>query len=184
MSEPFRTRRYVPVPAAERPHRRRAAARIVVTDGTAVLLFADTDPGIPDSRWWVTPGGGLDPGETEREAAVRELAEETGLQVAASDLLGPVAVREVVHGYSDQVLHQSEAFFVLVTPRFEVDTAGHTEGEQLTLAGHAWHRLDELDALPEPVWPVELARLAALERNPELWPVDLGEIEESTVPVG
>ena len=73
---------------------------------------------------------------------------------------------------------------IVNTPRFEVDTAGHTEGEQLTLAGHAWHRLDELDALPEPVWPVELARLAALERNPELWPVDLGEIEESTVPVG
>ncbi len=182
MSE-FRTRRFVPVPAAQRPHRRRSAARIVVTDGETVLLFADTDPGIPGSRWWVTPGGGLDDGETPRQAAVRELAEETGRVVAADDLLGPVAVREVVHGYSDQVLHQSESFFVLRTPQFEVDTAGHTEGEQVTLSGHAWHRLDALHRLPEPVWPADLPALVALGAASELWPVDLGEVEESTIPV-
>lgn len=183
MNEPFRTRRFVPVPRSERPHRSRSGARILVTDGSHVLLMADTDPGIPGSRWWVTPGGGIDPGESPRQAAVRELAEETGLQVAPEQLLGPVAVRDVTHGYSDQVLHQHEFFFVLPTARFEVDTAGQTAGEQLTMAGHDWHPIAGLEALPEPVWPAGIAQLIASATSSEEWPLDLGEVEESTVPV-
>ncbi len=184
MSEPFRNRRFVPVPAELRPHRSRSGARIVVTDGSHVLLMADTDPGIPGSRWWVTPGGGIDAGETPRQAAVRELAEETGLRVEPEQLLGPVAVRDVVHGYSDQVLHQHEWFFVLATGRFEADPAGLTEGEQQTMLGHAWQPLDRLDALPEPVWPAGIAALIDAAATPQSWPIQLGEMEESTVAVG
>ena len=184
MSEPFRTRRFQAVAPGARPHRSRSAARVIITDGTSVLLLADTDPGLPGTRWWVTPGGGIDPGETPIAAAVREVAEETGLIVAAESLLGPVATRTVVHGYSDQVLSQSEEFYLLrVAETFEPDAAGLTPDELITLDGWAWHRLDGLGAVPEPVWPADLAALAALERAPEAWPVDLGRVEESTLPV-
>lgn len=144
-------------------------------------MFADTDPGIPGSRWWLTPGGGIDPGESEVEAAVRELAEETGLSVAPERLLGPVARRTVVHGFSDQILTQTEAFFVLHHPGFEVDTSGHTADEQITLDGHAWLPLAELDSQPIPVWPDNLARLLEVAKHPGLWPWEVGEIEESTL---
>lgn len=185
MSEPFRSRRFVPVDPGARPRRERRAVRVVVTDGFRVLLFPDSDPGLPGSRWWVTPGGGIDPGETERAAAVRELAEETGLVLTEDDLTGPVLRRTVVHGYSDQVLTQREAFFVLTVPEsFEVDVTGHTPDEQLTLGAAAWHRLDVLSDLPEPVWPAYLADLPALADDPAAWPREVGLEEESTVAVG
>lgn len=183
MSE-FRTRRFVPVPPALRPRRSRHAARVVVTDGSAVLLFADSDPGIPGSRWWVTPGGGIDPGEGVLPAAMRELAEETGLVTDPERLLGPVMTRVVVHGYSDQVLRQHESFFVLRTDRFEVDTSGHTPAERLTVSAWAWVDLRDLGSWPDPVWPADLAEVVALAGQPRRWPVDGGVIEESTVPVG
>jgi len=184
MSEPFRTRRFQAIAPELRPHRSRSAARVIITDGGSVLLLADTDPGLPGTRWWVTPGGGIDPGETALAAAVREVEEETGLVVDAARLLGPVATRIVVHGYSDQVLSQTEAFFVLVVAEtFDPDAAGLTPDEQITLDGWAWHPLDDLASIPEPVWPSDLAALAALGRTPEHWPVDLGWVEESTLPL-
>ncbi|MCA0294604.1 MAG: NUDIX domain-containing protein [Actinobacteria bacterium] len=182
--EPFRTRRFVPVAPELRPRRSREAARVVITDGRVALMLADTDPGLPGTRWWVTPGGGIDPGESPVEAAVREVAEETGLVVRAGDLRGPVAVRTVVHGYSDQVLSQTESFFVLVVDAaFEVQPGGLTPDEQLTLDGCDWLPLHALDGLADPVWPANLAELVALAERPEEWPKQLGEVEESTLPV-
>lgn len=43
---------------------------------TSVLSIKRTDIPI-----WVLPGGGIDPGETPEEAVIREVFEETGLQV-------------------------------------------------------------------------------------------------------
>jgi 8-oxo-dGTP pyrophosphatase MutT (NUDIX family) len=184
VSEPFRTRRFQAIAPELRPHRSRSAARVIITDGRSVLLLADTDPGLPGSRWWVTPGGGIDAGETPLAAAVREVEEETGLVVDPARLLGPVATRTVVHGYSDQVLSQSEAFFVLPVPElFDPDSTGLTPDEKITLDGWAWHPLDGLADVPEPVWPADLAGLVTLGTTPSLWPVDLGRVEESTLPV-
>jgi ADP-ribose pyrophosphatase YjhB (NUDIX family) len=46
----------------------------------------------PSEGMWSVPGGRMEPGETEREAVVRELAEETGLVVRPVRPLGAVRV--------------------------------------------------------------------------------------------
>ena len=92
----------------------------------------------------MTPGGGVDPGETEEQAAIREVAEETGYVLGEEDLIGPIASRHVVHGYSDQVIEQDEAFYLAMVSPFEVDISAHTEEERLTLQSHRWWSHDEL----------------------------------------
>lgn len=180
-------RTFVPVPPEERPRRTRSTVRVLlIDDRDRILLFADSDPGIPGARWWITPGGGIDPGESERVAAVRELEEETGLRVAEVDLLGPTMRRTVVHGYSDVIIDQNDVFYACWVPAFEVSTAGHTEEELLTMAEHRWWTREELAATDEEIWPAVLldlwkdadVRRAAAASDP----ADGGWVEESSVP--
>ncbi len=66
-----------------------AAYALVVRDGAAgpeVLLTRNSHRG-PHPGWWTLPGGGIDHGEEAREALVREVHEETGLDCAAGEVL-------------------------------------------------------------------------------------------------
>lgn len=161
---------------------------LLVDDRDRLLLFLDSDLGLsPVPRWWITPGGGVDPGESDREAAVREIAEETGLVISGDDLVGPVATRHVLHGYSDVVTAQDEVFWLVRTDAFEVDISGHTEVEQLTMTAHRWWSRAELEATSEEFWPRDVLAIwqhaQTLAADPGAAPLDLGVVEESTVPV-
>jgi 8-oxo-dGTP diphosphatase len=46
----------------------------------------------PSAGLWSVPGGRLEPGESELEAVVREVAEETGLAVRPDRVLGAVRI--------------------------------------------------------------------------------------------
>jgi len=66
-------------------HRTTARVLPVNAEGQVLLLFG-CDPARPDSPYWFTIGGVVEPGETLEQAAVRELREETGIEVGPDEL--------------------------------------------------------------------------------------------------
>jgi 8-oxo-dGTP diphosphatase len=61
----------------------------VVTDGRGRLLMIKRGHE-PGAGLWSIPGGRIEPGETDTEALVREMFEETGLVVEVGRLIGRV----------------------------------------------------------------------------------------------
>jgi 8-oxo-dGTP pyrophosphatase MutT (NUDIX family) len=171
------------VAPAQRQRIVRRAVRVLLLDpDERALLFQDSDPNI-GARWWILPGGGIDPGEQELDAVVREIAEETGYVLELAAVQGPLARRRVVHGFSDVIVEQGETFYAARTQAFEVSVAGHTELEQQTLQQHRWWSRRELAGTSEEIWPVRLPEIWDLLATPQRWPLELGEVEESSVPV-
>ncbi len=70
-------------PAAASPggsRRGRRCQGVVVRDGQALLILHREHHG--GRAYWLLPGGGQEPGESEDECIVREMREETGLNIA------------------------------------------------------------------------------------------------------
>lgn len=56
----------------------RWSTRVLVIDQHGRTLLAEFGDDSTGQRWWVPPGGGIEPGETDLDCARRELAEELG----------------------------------------------------------------------------------------------------------
>lgn len=79
----------------------RVTARVLpVSPDGAVLLLEEQDPAVPGARYWSSIGGATDPGESLRDAAVRELHEEAGIVVPADSLVGPVHRGETAYSWN------------------------------------------------------------------------------------
>lgn len=139
----------------------RLSGRVVLLDGRSrVLLLHGRDPGRPqDGGFWFTPGGGLEAGEDVIGCAVRELREETGLDVAAADLTGPIWERRAEFEFMGEWLTSEEYFYglVLTVDDVVVDIAGFTPLERDTVDEYRWWTRAELTGSDERIYPVELA---------------------------
>lgn len=139
----------------------RTAARVVLVDrDDRVLLIHGHDPARPERGWyWFTPGGGLEPGETLAQGAVREVQEETGL-VLPEPALGPVvAESRIEFGFEDLLVRQHNRFFVVRVDAFEVDTSGWEPAEQRAQGEVRWWPRADLATTAETVYPEDLLEI-------------------------
>ena len=145
------------------PGQHRETARILLTNpaGEIFLLLTHFDPEVGLPPRWITPGGGIDEGETPIEAAVRELREETGIlvsQEALGEKLGQITGRwdwgdgVNQHTYTDH-------FFKLQVEEFNLDDSGWTEDERRDVLEYRWWSLTELIETGEQIAPHGLAEL-------------------------
>ena len=135
----------------------RDVSRVVVLDSQgAVLLVRYEDSGTGES-YWVPPGGALEPGEDNRTAAIRELAEETGLHADVGDERWTRRFDLVMR---TETVDQIERFFVVQLD--SVTPAVHNSSSE-DIVEHRWWLLRELEVTQETIYPEDIReRLAVL----------------------
>jgi ADP-ribose pyrophosphatase YjhB (NUDIX family) len=109
----------------------------VVTDEQARILLVKRR----DNDLWALPGGGMDLGESIVDTAVREVKEETGLDVEVTGLIGVYTNPRHVMAYTDGEVRQ----------QFSLCFTTHLIGGQLQVDSEstdiAWTRPQDIESL-------------------------------------
>lgn len=154
-----------PLDADGYPHRE--AARVLLFDDRGrVLLAKGHDEDQPERFWWFTIGGGIEEGEDPRGAAVREVFEETGIQLAPDDLVGPVLYRTAEFDFLAVTARQDEWFFIAQAPSTVLSRDGWTELERSVIDTQAWWDIDEAAAqINGEIYPAQILEYARAWRD-------------------
>ncbi|MEV0430057.1 NUDIX domain-containing protein [Micromonospora sp. NPDC050495] len=141
----------------------RRAVRLVVLDtAERVLLFHTRDPDHPRlGVWWELPGGGLDPGETYLDAALRELREETGIVVGPAEVGAPTWRRRAsfVHRRLRHLQDEVVVPVRLPGPGPDIDETHRLDYEVEDYFGFRWWPVAELVADRPRCYPGRLPEL-------------------------
>jgi 8-oxo-dGTP pyrophosphatase MutT (NUDIX family) len=159
----------------------RDVVRVVMVDADdRVLLLQTRDLGNPMfGTSWELPGGGIEPGETYIEAAVRELREETGIGVEPVWVGQATWRRDVEYTYRGgrRLQHELVTLVRLDKTAPEVRDSQRVDFEREDHFGHRWWAVNEVACSNERFYPRRLPALLRLflaggeiEEPLERWP--------------
>jgi len=118
-----------------------ATSVFVESDDGQILIIRRTDNAL-----WSLPGGGMEPGETVIGCAVREVKEETGIDVEATGLVGIFTNPGHVVAYPDGEVRQGFSICVSARP---VGGVVRTSEESAQVAWASRDELTQHDIHPE-----------------------------------
>lgn len=138
--------------------RQRPSSRLlVISPENRVLLFRFTHKkgALQGQEYWATPGGGVEPGETFEQAAIRELYEEVG--VTAHDV-GPVLAQRLFEMQlpEGEWVIADERFFMVHVDGQHLSDGGWTDQEREVMTQHTWWSRRELQQTSALVFPQDL----------------------------
>ena len=107
----------------------------IIRDEDNRILVAQRSKGAYLEGKWEFPGGKLEHGESSRDAVIRELYEEVGVQVSAVSYL-----TQIVHDYDDFQV----CLDIWIVDKYEGVVRG-CEGQLI-----AWHARDAIEAMAIP----------------------------------
>ncbi|MGH9117245.1 MAG: NUDIX hydrolase [Acidimicrobiales bacterium] len=130
-------RDYFDDPNAPKPNSVVPSVTAVVRNGNGELLLIHKS----DNNLWALPGGGHDAGESITDTVVREVKEETGIDVEVIDLVGIYTDPRHVMAYDDGEVRQQFSLCFHARP---IGGSIHTSAESKEVR---WVRIEELDQL-------------------------------------
>ena len=141
--------------------RRRPSARLLIVDPSGRVLlfrFVHRKGALAGQDYWATPGGGVKENETFEQAAIREIREETGIQV--NGVGRQIGKREfVLQMPCGEDVIADERFFLVQTGDVSLSRDGWSSHEVEVMADHKWWSPEELARTTETVWPENLLEM-------------------------
>lgn len=134
---------------SSKPVPRLTSAVLVEQEGKYLLCRRNKSSGF---GMWVIPGGGVDFGETIQEAAVREIREETGLEVQLLNFIGAKEVIYTPHEYHSIIFyHHGKVINGNLCPNDDASEAGFftlDEIKKMDVVESVYFVMDRLKLIP------------------------------------